>query len=109
MGCNLCEKDEVIYYDSFGVEYVPKEIMERIENKNIKTKTSIFRIQDNNSVMCGYFCTVFIEYMLNNKTFTVILIFLVLEIFKKMMKSLRVIFNNGNNKFEYKVFLRRSK
>ena len=47
------KKDEVIYFDSFGVEYIPKEIMERIKNKNIKT--IIFRIQDNNSVMCGYF------------------------------------------------------
>ena len=64
------KKNEVIYFDSFGVEYIPKEIMEKIEhsslgNKNIKT--SIFRIQDNNSVMCGYFCILFIEYMLNNK------------------------------------------
>ena len=42
--------------------------MERIKNKIIKT--SIFRIQDNNSIMCGYFCILFIEYMLNNKTFT---------------------------------------
>ena len=47
--------------------------MKRIEhdflgNKNIKT--SIFRIQDNNSIMCGYFCILFIEYMLNDKTLT---------------------------------------
>ena len=60
------KKDEVIYFDSFGVEYIPKEIMKSIGNKNIKT--SIFRIQDNNSIMCGYFCILFIEYMLNNKT-----------------------------------------
>ena len=46
------KKDEVIYFDSFGVEHIPKEIMEKIGNKNIKT--SIFRIQDNNSIMCGY-------------------------------------------------------
>ena len=59
-------KNEVIYIDSFGVEYIPKEIMERIRNKNIKT--SISRIQDNNSIICGYFCILFIEYMLNNKT-----------------------------------------
>ena len=70
---NFVEKDEVIYFDSFGVEYIPKEIMERIEhgslgNKNIKT--SIFRIQGSNSIMCGYFCILFIEYMLNNKTLT---------------------------------------
>ena len=67
------KEDTVIYFDSFGVEYIPQEIMEKIEhsflgNKNIKT--SIFRIQDNNSTMCGYFCILFIEYMLNNKTLT---------------------------------------
>ena len=61
-------EDEVIYFDSFGVEYIPKEIMKPIGNKNIKT--SIFRIQDNNSIMCGYLCILFIEYMLNNKTLT---------------------------------------
>ena len=49
----------MIYFDSFGVEYIPKEI-----------KTSIFRIQDNNSIMRGYFSILFIEYMLNNKTLT---------------------------------------
>ena len=47
--------------------------MEKIEhgsrgNKNIKT--TIFRIQDNNSIMCGNFCILFIEYMLNDKTLT---------------------------------------
>ena len=59
----------MIDFDSFGVEHIPKEIMEKIEysslrNKNIKT--SIFRIQDNNSIMCGYSCILSIEYMLNN-------------------------------------------
>ena len=58
----------MIYFDSFGVEHIPKEIMEKIGNKNIKT--SIFRIQDNNSIMCGYFCILFIGYMLNDKTLT---------------------------------------
>ena len=42
--------------------------MEKIKNKDIKT--SIFRIQDNNSIMCGYFCILFTEYMLNSKSFT---------------------------------------
>ena len=37
------KKDEVIYFDSFGVEYIPKEIEHSsLRNKNIKT--SIFRI-----------------------------------------------------------------
>ena len=62
------KSNEVIYFDSFGVEYIPKKIMESIKNKNIKT--SVFRIKDNNSTMFGYFCILFIEYMLNNKTLT---------------------------------------
>ena len=67
------KSNEVIYFDSFGVECIPREIIEKIEhnslgNKNIKT--SIFRIQDSNSIMCDYFCILFIEYMLNDKTLT---------------------------------------
>ena len=59
------KNNEVIYFDSFGVEHIPKEIIDKIGNKNIKS--NIFRIQDNNSIMCGYFCILFIEHMLNNK------------------------------------------
>ena len=62
------KEDKVIYFDSFSVEYIPKDVMERMINKNIKT--NIFRIQDNNSIMCGYFCILIIAYMLNNKTLT---------------------------------------
>ena len=45
--------------------------MEKIKHssKNIKT-SRIFKIQDNNSIMCAYFCISFIEYMLDNKTLT---------------------------------------
>ena len=62
------KNNEVIYFDSFGVEYIPKEIIKFIGNKNIKS--NIFRIQDDHSIMCGYFCILFIEYVLNNKTLT---------------------------------------
>ena len=44
---------EVTYFDSFGVEHVPKEIKKFIGHKNIKT--NMFKIQANNSIMCGYF------------------------------------------------------
>ena len=37
-------------------------------NKNIITK--IFRVQANNSVMCGYFCIGFIDFMLADKKLT---------------------------------------
>ena len=54
--------NEIICFNSFGVEHVPKEIKEFIGHKSIKTK--IFRIQSNNSIMCGYFCIRFIDFML---------------------------------------------
>ena len=62
------KKNEVIYFESFVVEYIPEEIKKSIGNKNIKT--NIFRIQDHNSVICGYFCILFIEFMLKGKTWT---------------------------------------
>ena len=56
----------IIYFDSFGVEHVHKEIEKVTGHKNIKTK--IFRIQANNSIMCGYFCVGFIDFMFAGKT-----------------------------------------
>ena len=60
--------NDVTYFDSFGVEHVPKEIKTFISNKNIKT--NIFRIQAHDSIMCGYFCTGFIDFILKGKTLT---------------------------------------
>ena len=62
------KEDEVIYFDSFGVEQIPEEIIKSIKNKSIKS--NIFRIQDYSSIMCGYFCILFIEFMLKNKSLT---------------------------------------
>ena len=39
----FCKKNEVLYFDSFGVEHIPEEIKEFIGNKNIKA--NIFRVQ----------------------------------------------------------------
>ena len=58
----------VTCFDSFGVEHVPKEIKKYIDNKNIKT--NIFRIQAYDSIMCGYFCIGFINFMFKGKTLT---------------------------------------
>ena len=41
----------IIYFDSFRVEHIAKEIMKFIGNKNIIT--NIFRIQAYDSIMCG--------------------------------------------------------
>ena len=58
----------VTYFDSFGVEHIPKEIMKFIGNKKIIT--NIFRIQAYDSVMCGYFCIGFINFMFNGNSLT---------------------------------------
>ena len=58
----------VTYFDSLGVEHIPKEIKAFINNKNIKT--NIFRIQAHESMMCRYFCIGFIDFMLKEKTLT---------------------------------------
>ena len=36
--------------------------------KNLLVKANIFRVQANNSIMCGYFCIGFIDFMLAGKT-----------------------------------------
>ena len=55
------------YFDSFGVEHIPKEIKAFI-NKNIII--NIFRIQAYDSIMCGYFCIEFIDFMFKGKSLT---------------------------------------
>ena len=61
-------KNKITYFDSFGVEHIPKEIKAFIKNRNIKT--NIFRIQAYDSIMCGYFCIGFIDFMLAAKKLT---------------------------------------
>ena len=60
--------NSVNYLDSFGVGHIPKETKTFIDNKNITT--NIFRIQAYDSMMCGYFCIRFINFMLAGKTLT---------------------------------------
>ena len=62
------KSNDVTYFDSFGVEHIPKEIIKFIINKNIKTNS--FRIQAYDSIMCGYFCIAFIDFMFKGKTLT---------------------------------------
>ena len=66
------KNNDITYFDSFGVEHIPKEIIKFInhpsQNRNIKT--NIFRIQANDSIMCGYFCIAFIDFMLKGKSLT---------------------------------------
>ena len=61
----FCNKSQIVYFDSFGVEHVPEEIKEIFGNKN--KKASIFRVQPSKSTMCGYFCIGFIGFILAGK------------------------------------------
>ena len=60
-------RNEIVYFDSFGVEHVSEEIKKFVGNKNIKA--NIFGVQANNSV-CGYFCIGFIDFMQAGKKLT---------------------------------------
>ena len=60
--------NNVTYFDSFGVEHIPKEIIKFIKNRNIKT--NIFRMQAYDSIMGGYFCIGFTGFMFKEKTLT---------------------------------------
>ena len=62
--------NNVNYFDSFGIELIPKEIRAFINNNNKNIKTNIFRIQTYDSIMCGYFCIGFIDFMLAGKKLT---------------------------------------
>ena len=54
----------VTYFDSFGVEHIPKEVMKFIARKKI---INIYRVQAYDSIMCGYFCIGFVNFMFNGK------------------------------------------
>ena len=60
--------NNVTYFDSFGVEHIPKEIKIFIDKSIVVT--NIFRIQAYDSIMCGYFCIGFIDFMFKGKTLT---------------------------------------
>ena len=55
----------VVFFHSFWVEHIPKEIKKLIGNKNIIT--NIYGIQAYDSIMCGCFCIAFIGFMLKGK------------------------------------------
>ena len=55
----------IVQFDSFGVEHIPKENKKFTGNKNMIT--NIYNIQAYDSIMYRYFCIGFIEFMLKGK------------------------------------------
>ena len=74
--------NNVTYFDSFGVEHIPKEIKEFI-HCSLSITANIFRIQARDLIMCGYFCIGFIDFMLAGKILTVFTNLFSLNNFKK--------------------------
>ena len=56
----------VTYFD-FGLEHIPKE--KKIFIGKSIVVTNICRIQAYDSIICGYFCIGFIDFMLKGKTY----------------------------------------
>ena len=51
----------ITYFDRFEVKHIPEGIKRLMEGSTV-TK-NIFRIKAHDSVMCGYFCIKFIDFM----------------------------------------------
>ena len=60
------DKNAPVYFNSFEIEVIPLEVSNKIRDKSITH--SIFRTQDNESIMCGFYCIAFRKYMLSGKT-----------------------------------------
>ena len=69
----FCKKNKIFYFDSFGIGNL-------FGNRNIKA--NIFRVQANNSIMCGYFCIRFIDFTLADKKLTIQICFLLMILIK---------------------------
>ena len=54
------DRNTVIYFDSFEIECISQEVLNKIRDKSITQ--NIFRIRDNEPIMCGFYYIAFIEY-----------------------------------------------
>ena len=52
----------MIFFDSFGTDYISKEIKKFRGNKIITT--NIYRIQAYDSVLCGYCCIGLVDFIM---------------------------------------------
>ena len=49
------DRNLVMYFHSFGIGYIPQEVLNKIRDKSIIYNT--FRMQDNESIICGFFAS----------------------------------------------------
>ena len=56
-----CLLTEIKLYISgfFEIEYIPQEVLNKIRDKSITH--NVFTIQDNESIVCGFYCIFFLS------------------------------------------------
>ena len=59
-------REHIGFHYLFGMGYISKDLLSKIKDKSITH--NIFRIQDDDYIMCGFYCIAFIEYVLAGKT-----------------------------------------
>ena len=64
--CLLAEMQLYTYFDSFGIEYTSQEVLNKVRDQSISQ--NVFRIQDDDSIICVFYCITFIIYMLAAET-----------------------------------------
>ena len=60
------DRNTASYFDSFGIEYIPQEVINKIRDNSVTH--NIFGIQGNDSVICVLCCIAFIECIFAGKT-----------------------------------------
>ena len=60
------DRNTAVYFDTFGIEYIPQEVLSKVKDKSITH--NIFRIQYDDSIVCRFYYIAFIEYMIAGKT-----------------------------------------
>ena len=56
-----------VYFYSFGMDYIAHKVLSKIKGKSMNY--NIFRIKDDDTTMCGFYCITFTKYMLARNIF----------------------------------------
>ena len=59
------DRNTTVYFDSFGTEYIPQELSNKINEKSITH--NIFRVLSNEPMKSGFYCMTFMEYVIAGK------------------------------------------
>ena len=73
MSCLPHQQNTATNFDNLDVKNSPKEVQGFIED--IIIKANVFIIQGFDSIICGYFCIGFSDFMLNDKSLIDVIIF----------------------------------